>query len=141
MSWGKSAWGSSPWGTGVSAPPPSLISSTPAIVERRGGTIITILGTDFTTPATVEVLVGGTTVVGTCYIFDPDFDLTSNRLIVGTPALSDGLYDLRVTTSGGPSAVLENALDVRLHAEQFKVESVRRKWAPAWEAGVRVLGA
>jgi len=159
VSWGVGPWGAgSPWGTGTVLPPPSLIGvssqpgptatrSNPAVIARRGGTICTALGTNFFTRETrpyidVELLIGGAgayTVVGTGYVFDPAFDILRNKVHFGAPALQDGLYHLRITTDGGASTVLENVIEARLFAEEYKSISVRAKYAPVWKTGTRFL--
>lgn len=152
MSWGLGPWGISPWGTGNEAPPPAIGGvASPlggpgplggALVEVRGGTVISIVGTDFFAPMTVEVLVGAGapfSVVGTCFIWDYEFDLRNNRVFAGTPKLPAGLYHLRVTTDGGPSPVFLDAIEAVPFAEEVKVQRVRRAWAPIWKVGPRVL--
>lgn len=139
MTWGIGPWGAgSPWGTGVTLPPPTLIGVSPAIVDTEGGSGITLLGTNFYDPMTVDVLHGGL-VVGTGIIFDPEFDLQQNRVYVGLPALAVGFYDLQVTTDGGSSPILVGALEYRVFANDFKVVSVRSKWAAVWNTGPRIL--
>ena len=158
MTWGKGPLGLSPWGTGTTLPPPSLIAVTsdpgptaevtsPAVVAERGGTILTIVGTNFFASddapfVTIEALLGGPgsyQVVGTCFVFDPEFDVARNRIFAGAPALLQGLYHLRVTTEGGESNVLENVIAARLFAEEYKTLSVRGKFAPKWRTGPRHL--
>lgn len=154
MSWGTGPWGSgSPWGTGAALPPPTLIAitsdpgptastSSPAVVAERGGTICTLVGTNFADPMTVEILRGGGgayTVVAEGYIFDPRYDIQRGRCYVGAPALEVGLYSVRVTTAGGTSGVLADVLASRRFAEEFKTLSVRGKWAPVWATGPRLL--
>ena len=154
MTWGTGPWGtSSPWGTGVALPPPSIISvtsdpgdtapkSNPAVIARRGGTICTLLGTNFFDPTIVEVLIGGAgayTKVAEGYIFDAEFDLKRSKLFFGAPALVDGLYHVRIVTEGGQSNVLESVLEARLFAEEYKTVSVRAKYAPVWKTGERYL--
>ena len=159
MTWGTGSWGAgSPWGTGSALPPPTLIgvtsapgptaeSSSPAVVAERGGTILTVIGTNFFASedepfVTIEVLLGGPggyQVVGTCFVFDPEFDVARNRIFCGAPALLNGLYHLRVTTEGGESNVLENVIAARLFAEEYKTLSVRGKFSPKWRTGPRLL--
>lgn len=150
MSWGTGAWGGTPWGIGATAPIPTVISVSPGIVARRGGAVISLLGTGFSKPALIEVL-SGLTVVGTCYAFEADdlndgktdgdlglFALRSNRIFAGTPALADGVYDLRLTTPGG-SSTLVGALTYQLFAEEAKAQKVRQKLASKWKVGRRLL--
>ncbi len=156
--WGGGPWGASdqinqPWGTGAAGPPPSLIAVTSpygrgpsgvALCERRGGTVVTIGGTNFRDPMTVEVLSGGGgsfTVEGTGYIFDPAFDVRGNRIFAGLPALADGLYHLRVTNDGGVSNVLIDALEYALFPEEWRVVNRRRGWAKVWDVGPAFLTA
>lgn len=159
MTWGTGPWGSgSPWGTGVTLPPPTLIgvssdpgetapTTNPAVVAIRGGTICKALGTNFFTRDSrpfidIEILTGGPgayVVVGTGYVFDPDFDIKSNLVFFGAPALARGLYHVRVTTDGGTSNVLTDAIAARLFAEEYKTVSVRGKFAPKWATGPRLL--
>lgn len=152
MSWGSAGqWGLTPWGTGAEAPVPTLISASPGLVARRGGDVITLLGTGFTRPVTIEVL-SGLVVVGTCYAFEADilnddkgddgdlalFALTSTRIFAHTPALEDGTYDLRITTPGG-TATLVGALTYELFAEEAKVLKVRQKMSRKWKTQRRLL--
>jgi hypothetical protein len=149
VTWGDGgSWGSgSPWGTGAALPPPTLISvasplaistGLPAIVERRGGTVCRVLGTNFFDPLTIEIL-RAAVVVGTGYLFDAEFDLNRTRAFVGMPALADGFYDLRVTTEGGDSNVLTDALEYRLVSEQVKIHRVRIGYSAPWITGPRLL--
>lgn len=151
MSWGTGPWGTGAWGTGSAAPVPTLIGVSPGVVARRGGDVITVLGTGFRRPITIEVLQGGL-VVGTCYAFEADilndekvggnlnlFALTRTRVYAGTPALEDGVYDLRVTTDGGSSGILVGALTYELFAEEVKVQRVRQGFMAKWRAGRRLL--
>ena len=138
MTWGTGPWGAGgPWGSGSAAPPPTLIGVSPEIVDREGGTIVLILGTNFADDMEVEIRKAGAA-VGTGYIFDPRFDVSLNRAYVGMPALDDGVYDLRVTTSGGVVDLL-NALDVREHANEYPVVSCRSKWSLPWSVGPRIM--
>lgn len=138
MSWGSGLWGAgSPWGTGVSLPPPSVVGVSTDVAERRGGTVLRVLGTGFVDSMVVDLLQAGV-FQGAGYIFDPRFDVESNRAWVGMPALDDGVYDLRVTTSGG-SATLAAAVTFKLHAEEYKVVHMRSKWPSVWDAGTRYL--
>lgn len=156
--WGAGSWGLAPWGTGVELPPPTLIGVSsepgpiapnlnPAVVAIRGGTVCKVLGMNFfardESPfVDVEILRGGPgayIVVGTGFVFDPDFDVARNRIFFGAPALERGLYHLRVITDGGASNVLENVIAARLFAEEFKTVSVRGKFAPKWATGPRLL--
>jgi hypothetical protein len=139
MTWGTGKWGeTSPWGTGVALPPPVLAAASPTIVERRGGTVIKLLGENFFDPMTVDIL-QSSVVVANGYIFDPEFDLERNRAFVAMPALPDGFYDIQVTTDGGTSGVLVNAVEYRLHSEEVKVQRVRIGFAQPWVTGPRLL--
>lgn len=155
MTWGSSGpWGAgSPWGTGSTLPPPSLVAIAseadtdaptvnPAVVNELGGTICTLVGTNFSDPITIDILAGGPgaySVVATGYVFDPEFDLKSNRVIFGAPALGIGTYSVRVTTEGGTSNVLQDVIAARTFADEYKTLSVRSKWAPKWSTGSREL--
>jgi len=159
MSWGTGPWGTgSPWGIGTVLPPPTLIGvssqpgptaqkANPAVIARRGGTVCTAFGTNFFTREErpfidVELLagsVGSYEVVGTGYVFDFEFDILRNKVFFGTPSLQDGLYHLRIRTDGGESGVLENVIEARLFAEEYKTISVRGKYAPVWKTGPRFL--
>lgn len=139
MTWGVGEWGSeAAWGTGLTLSPPSIVGVSPYIVERRGGTVVTIVGTNFFDPMTVEVLKGAV-VVGEGVIFDARFDLQQNRAYVGLPAAADGVYGIRVSTAGGDSPIFENAVEYRLHTEQVKVHRVRIGYAQPWVTGPRLL--
>lgn len=144
MTWGAyGAWGTgaAAWGTGTVLPPPTIITATPAIVARRGGTTVTLVGTNFFDPMTIEILSGtfpAYTVEGTGYYFDPAYDLRENKVYFGTPALPDGIYHIRATTSGG-TAVGIGLLDYRLFAEEHKALGVRGKFARVWDTGPRIL--
>lgn len=152
MTWGTGSWGAgSPWGIGASAPPPTIIAVSSVeptapltggqVVARRGGDVIKIVGSNFVNPITIEVLNAGLEVVGTCYPFDDLglFALKPNTVFCGTPALPDGLYSLRVTTVGGSSTVLEDALQYELFAEEMKTQRVRVGLMRKWKAGRRLL--
>lgn len=156
MSWGTGSWGAgSPWGTGTAAPPPTLSGvasypgptappSSPAVVAVRGGTILRVLGTNFVADEDrpyieVDFLNGALEIVGQGYIFDPEFDIQASHITCGAPALEAGLYSLRVTTAGGTSGILADAVAARLFAEEFKTHDVRRKWGPKWDTGDRLL--
>lgn len=117
---------------------PTLTASTPSIVDAAGGTVVLLAGTNFLTPMTIDVLLASA-VVGSGLLDNEITDLTPTTAYVGLPRLAEGLYDLRVTTPGG-SVTLANALDVRAFAYEYKVESVRRKWARVWATGLRILG-
>jgi hypothetical protein len=137
--WGRAPWGGdAAWGAGVDLPLPILHAVHPTVLEIRGGTVLGIFGENFFDPMTVEVLDAGE-VVGTGYIFDAEFDLERNRAYAGMPAMAEGVYDLRVTTAGGDSNVLEGALDYRLHSEQAKVHGGRIKFSSTWKTGPRTL--
>lgn len=148
MTWGTGEWGVSPYGSGTAPPPTVLLVSSPLglspggrpLVEIRGGTVIQIAGTDFFAPVTIEVLVNPSgPSAGFCEVFDYKFDLTRNMIFAGTPKLVAGTYAIRVTTDGGPSAILTNAMDAAPFAEEMKVQRVRRSYAPGWAVGPRVL--
>lgn len=154
MTWGSGPWGSgSPWGGAGPVPAPTLIGvtsfpgptaepSSPAVVDENGGTICLLAGTNFSDPLVIEVLIGASpayTVVATGYIFDPRYDLESNRCFFGAPALERGLYHVRATTSGGSSAVIENVIAARRFADEFKTVSVRGKFSSKWATGPRIL--
>lgn len=152
MSWGTGVWGTSGWGSGVSAPVPTIISVSPGVVSRHGGDVITVLGTGFTKPILIEVL-QSLQVLETCYAFDADvlndpfedegdiglYALTGTRVFAHTPALEDGVYDLRVTTDGGPSAIFAGALTYELFAEEVKVLRARQSVTNKWVTGRRML--
>jgi hypothetical protein len=153
MTWGLGAWGHSPWGGIGAVPPASLISvmsfpgptaepANPAVVDENGGTICLLIGSAFSDPMEIEILIGSSptyTVVGTGYIFDPRYDLERNRCYFGAPALERGLYHVRAITSGGPSGVLENVIAARRFADEFKTVSVRGKFSSKWATGPRIL--
>lgn len=137
MPWGTSPWGLGPWGGG--APVIDLVV-TPwggGIVDVLGGDVITIGGSNFADPVLIEVLFGGN-VVGTCYVFDPRYDVSASRIYCGTPALAQGTYDVRVTTDAGTSTLV-GALTYEPIADQLKVERVRISLARVWSAGPLVL--
>jgi len=112
-----------PWGGGI--------------VDVLGGDVITIGGSNFYDPVLVEVLFGGLP-VGTCYVFDPRYDVSRSRIYCGTPALAQGTYDLQVTTGAG-SAIFVGALNYEPIADQMKVERVRVGFASPWTSGRRLL--
>lgn len=137
MTWGYSPWGIGPWG---GAPPVVDLVSTPwgaGIVDVLGGDVITIGGSGFYDPVTIEVLLMGT-VVGTCFVFDARYDVSKSRIYCGTPALDAGTYDVQVTTGAG-SSLLAGALVYEPIAQQGKVERVRLGFASPWATGRRML--
>lgn len=154
MTWGTGEWGTGFWGgvgdAGAVLPPTIFAVLSPEgvspnggqLVDVLGGDVIRISGSEFTVPITIEVLTGASggpyTVVGTCYLFDPRYDLTSKFVYCGTPALVMGKYHLRVTTAGGDS-VLEDALDYQPFAEELKVNRVRAGFSRQWVVGRRLL--
>jgi hypothetical protein len=113
------------------------------LVARRGGDVVKVFGTGFRAPMLAEVLsgpaLGPYTVEGTLYIFDPEFDVKATVFYGGTPALADGSYHLRVTTDGGTSNVLVDALTYELFAEEVKALKVRQGLTWKWKAGRRML--
>lgn len=154
MSWGVGPWGAgAPWGTGSTLPPPTLISvssdpgatapsSSPAVVDVKGGTVCQLFGTNFFDPVTVEIGLGtggGFIVLGEGYVFEGVLDVRRNRVYFGSPRLVAGLYSVRVTTEGGTSGVLEDVIAARLFADEFKVVSVRGKYSAKWATGPRIL--
>lgn len=157
MSWGLGTWGAlSPWGTGAVTPPPTLIAVGTTDIDVLGGDVTTVVGTNFLDPMVVEflqggVVIGASTIPGSAYadsvtagtargiILDPRYDISPNRVYVGTPALAAGVYDVRVTTEGGVSAVLVGALTAKPVAMEHRVLSMRSKWARAWQVGPRLL--
>lgn len=154
MSWGAGPWGYMPWGSGITLAVPTILGvssdpgplasrTNPAVVDEKGGTICTLLGSGFSDPILVEVLMGSFgsyEVVGEGYVVEPRYDLQSNRVIFGAPALEgDAYYHLRVTTEGGESDVLEDCLRALPFADRLKIVSTRAKWADAWVAGARVM--
>lgn len=154
MSWGTGSWGAgAPWGTGSAAPPPTLTavvsdpgpvapSTNPAVVAIKGGTVCRLIGTNFSDPMTIEIGLGsgGSFVaVAEGFVFDPELDLRRNRVFFGAPRLERGLYSVRVTTVGGVSGVLEDAIAARLFADEYKTVSARSKFARKWLSGTRIL--
>lgn len=136
--WGLGEWGLDEWGSpGVSADPPLLVGVFPGVANVAGGTVVLLLGANFQDPMTVEVLLSGQ-FKDVAVIADARYDLTKNRVYVGLPALPIGTYDIKATTALG-DFTLENAVEYRLFAEELKVETARRKWARAWNLGVRLL--
>ncbi len=138
MSWGTGGWGVGGWGVGGSTDTPTLAGVSPGILDIEGGDVITIVGSNFYYPVVVELLQANV-VLGSCYMFDPEFDLTASKLIVGTPALPQGAYDLRVSTNNGLEATLLNALTYKVFAEEVRTHQGRAKWASAWRTGPRYL--
>lgn len=144
MGWGTGEWGSSTWGSTESdaLPPPSLIDVSPGLVARRGGDVVTVVGEHFDASTKIEILSGnavdGFVKEADGYIFDPDFDVTGNRLFFGSPALNDGTYHVKVITDFG-DAILEDALTYELFAEEMKIQRVHIGFATVWKAGRRLL--
>ena len=138
MSWGTGGWGAEGWGVGGTASAPTLTSVSPGVLDVEGGDVITIVGSNFFYPVVVELL-QASVVLGTCYMFDPEFDLTASRLIVGSPALPTGIYDLKVSTPNGLEATLVSALTYKVVAEEVRTHQGRAKWASAWLTGPRYL--
>jgi hypothetical protein len=138
VTWGSGSWGGSPWGIGVVLPPPILSAVTPAIVEREGGTILKLFGENFFAPMTLSILTG-ITPIAEAFMFDPEFDLQRNRAFYGLPALPDGYYNLQVTTAGGDSNILFDAIEYRLFSEEVKAHRIRTAFAAPWATGPRIL--
>jgi hypothetical protein len=138
MGWGTGGWGTEGWGVGTTTEAPTLVGVSPGLLDVEGGDVITIVGSNFYYPVVVEVLQAGN-VVGTCYMFDPEFDLTASRLLMGSPSLPTGTYDLRVSTNNGFEATLANALTYKVFAEEARAHAGRGKWASAWLTGPNYL--
>lgn len=139
--WGTGGWGTGTWGSGSQeGDPPFLGAISPAIADTRGGTVISVFGSNFVDPMSVEIIdpIGGE-VLGTAYYFEAQLDLRNSKLLVGFPALPAGTYGVRITTPAGTSAVLPDAITYKLFAEEAKVHRVRRAWAPVWATGERLL--
>ena len=106
--------------------------------EKRGGTVVELTGTGFDNSMTVDILLAAA-VVGTGYIFDPEFDVTATSAFVGLPALPPNVtYDIRVTV-GINSGTLGNALLPLLYAEESKVHEARRSFSNVWDTGPRLF--
>lgn len=138
MTYGVDEWGFGEWGSPTD--PPLLASVDPVDggnLDELGGDLILVTGDNFDQSAVLTVELGGI-VLGTCHIFDFEFDLTRTNIYAGSPAAPAGTYHLRVTTDQG-SAILENSMVYEPKALEYKVESVRRKWARVWDVGVRAL--
>lgn len=136
--WGTGAWGCGPWG---GAGPPTVGGITGALCDVKGGTVLGVFGTDFTDPAIIEVVDNlGVEVFGTAEYFEARLDLRSGKILAGFPALAVGTYGIRITTSGGTSAVLQDAVTYAVFAEEGKVQRVRRRYANVWATGNRILG-
>lgn len=114
-----------------------ITSVSDSIVPIRGGKVVEIVGTGFTSAAVVDLL-QSSVVQGQGYIFDTDFDVTATSIFVGLPALPEGTYDLRVTV-GADVGLLESAFVYRLFAEEGKVQRVRKGFSPKWRTGPRIL--
>lgn len=156
IGWGIGDWGGidgNPWGgvgdAAVSPPtidavisPLGLSPNGGQLVDVLGGDVIQIIGTEFEDSMTIEILTGPGggpyTSVGTCYTFDPRYDLTTTRVFTGTPPLAAGKYHLRITNTAG-SVVLEDALDYQPFAEEVKVNRARAGFARQWATGRRIL--
>lgn len=149
MTYGTGSWGLTPWGSPgaptileIATPWGVPVWATPGapIVDIEGGDVIAIAGSNYFDPVSVELLVGGgpLEVVGTGYIFDPRYDVSSNKIWCGTPPLSRGTYHLRVTTPSG-STVLLNALRYEPIAYQTIVERSRINYSSVWAVGDRLL--
>jgi hypothetical protein len=160
VTWGIGPWGLTPWGTGGALPVPALAAiqsfpgplaenTGPAVVDELGGTVCLALGSGFDVSVTVEILAGpigtpivvvdedGKPVMG--YVAQTRYDVTSSRVYFGAPALTRGLYHVRLSTDGGTSSVLENAIAARSFAYDYKIVSARAKLAPQWATGTREL--
>ena len=150
MTWGESGWGTSDWGTGEEGIPLDVGAIAPSTVSRRGGDVITIFGANLVPYVSVELLLAGE-VVGRCYAFGSDvlnegregedlrlYELTPSRLLVATPAMPDGTYDVRVSI-GEASATLSAALTYELSSEEVKTQRMRQGMTSKWVAGRRLL--
>lgn len=136
--WGQSSWGQGAWGAGVVSVP-TLLGVTGGPCDVLGGTVITLHGSGFTDPATIDVLDGGSVVVGTAYYFESDLDMRDAKLMVGMPALPVGVYGIRVTVDAGVTGILTSAVTYKVFAAEGKVHRVRRRLAKAWATGERYL--
>ena len=139
MSWGLGEWGKTPWGTGTELPPPGIIAVSPTLSDELGGTIITVVGTNFSSPATIEIYTAGNVLAGVCITHDDEFDIARTVIRCGTPALPPGTYGVQVVTDGGSSGIFENAFTAEPFADQMKIQRSRRSWARLWAVGRRIL--
>lgn len=142
--WGYFPWGFGPWGSSATSLGPTIFDVAPGVLEIEGGTIVTILGENFTPGFVPQVLTGVPggpyTVVAEGYLFDPDYDLTPSKGLPGMPALALGTYHLRVKTPAGLSNVLENVLQYKPHADEVIAQKSRSSLSEKWRTGTR-LGA
>ena len=134
MTWGGGSWGADEWGD-PGAPVLSIVG--PAIADVLGGTVLTLYGSNFFDPALVELVLGVTT-VGRAEYLEARLDLRRRKLIVGLPALPAGVYSVRITTTYGTS-LLPDCVTYKPFADQMKIQRARRRWAPAWAVGPKLL--
>lgn len=135
-----SAWGTGPWGVGAwgGIGGPTFMGVAPVLLDTKGGTGITIFGSNFRDPTTVDILDGSNIVVGRCYYFEARLDLRSNKLLVGTPPLPAGSYGIQITTPSGTSPIFPNVLTYAPFADEGKVLRMRRRFASIWATGERI---
>jgi hypothetical protein len=138
-SWGIGPWGTGTWGgVGEVTEGPRIDVIGPVVADVLGGTVIAIFGTGFVDPAIIE-LFSGALKVGEGKYFEARLDMLFTKMLVGLPPLPVGSYGLKVTTPYGASAILEDAIQYKVFAEETKVHRVRRRWAEAWQLGERLL--
>ncbi len=138
--WGATPWGCSHWGGQAGGGPPILGAVGPALCDVKGGTVLGLFGDNFTDPTVIEVVDPiGLETLGTAHYFEARLDLRNNKILAGFPALPQGTYGVKVTTAGGVSSVLLDAVTYEPFADEGKVQRVRRRWSPFWGTGERIL--
>lgn len=138
--WGTGYWGTGLWGGAATPGPPILSAVQQSPCSTLGGTVLTIYGDNFIDPAVIEVIDPvGLEVLGLAYYFEARLDLRKDKIIAGFPALPVGTYGLRIRTIAGQTPVLLDALTYVVFADEGKAQRVRRRFAPAWSTGKRVL--
>ena len=144
MGWGTDPWGQGPWGGAIpgGSLPPSIVEVSPTILEVEGGTILTIVGSNFFPEFIPYVMLGPTggpyTQIAKGYLWDPDFDLTPSRAFAGMPALQAGVYSLQVETPAGLSNVLEDVLEYKPFSNEVITQKERTAWSSKWKTGEKI---
>jgi hypothetical protein len=138
--WGTTPWGCSAYGGAVGVDPPFVGAVGPAICDVKGGTVLGVFGDNFVDPTRIEIIdMGGLETIGEAYYFEARLDLRKTKILAGFPPADAGTYGIRITTPAGVTPVLPDAVTYQAFAEQGKVHRVRRRWAPFWATGERLL--
>jgi hypothetical protein len=140
--WGDERYGIDPWGVGGDEAA-SVFGVSPGVVELRGGSTISVVGTGFVEP--IELIIthgsaGSLVEIGRGFMWDPKYDLTPTTAKFGLPS-SDfaGSHNIELIVAGVSTGVIFDVLEYTLHCERHKLHKVRSSWAKPWRVGPRIF--